>query len=257
MQEFTAPISGDYKLEVWGASGGNMEDFNVGAKGGYSIGYKNLNSSNSLYVCVGSHGNDNSSITGGTGGYNGGGKGGDGFVITIDNYKGGAGGGGATHIAITSNRGELKNYKDNLQEICLVAGGGGGAGKLGYSNGFGGGINGGNAISSSDKYTIIGATQTTGYAFGQGQDGKTKTVAYPAGAEGNGGGGGGFYGGLACQEEKEYSVCSGAGGSGYVGSVINGSTIAGDQSFPSPSGGTEQGHLGNGYAIISWISPRL
>ena len=35
--------------------------------------------------------------------------------------------------------------------------------------------------------------------------------------------------------------------------LTNASTIAGNASFPSPSGGTETGHSGNGYARISKI----
>ena len=258
MQTFTAPISGNYKLEVWGAQGGTYfrsEHKTFGAGGGYSIGYRKLNISDKLYICVGAQGGDSyvNNTTGGNGGYNGGGKGGDGY----SGYGGGGGGGGATHIAITSNRGELKNYKDYyLSELLVVAGGGGGAGVT-ASCGRGGGLNGGDAHSGHNVYTIQGANQTSGYAFGQGQDGKTKTTKAYWGVEGNGGGGGGFYGGPACQTEGSNSNCGGAGGSGYIGGLTNGTTIAGDQAFPSPSGGTETGHEGDGYCIISWISPSL
>ena len=253
MQTFTAPLNTNYKLEVWGAQGGgwNISDgyHDLGGKGGYSIGYKNLSISNNLYVCVGSKGNGNSGVTGGNGGYNGGGKGGNGYDV----YTGAGGGGGATHLVIMSNRGELKNYKDYYQsELLLVAGGGGGCG-FGRIGGFGGGLNGGDAISQGDN-VISGATQTSGYAFGQGQDGKTKTIFGSGGAQGNGGGGGGFYGGPASQQEGEKSCCPGTGGSGYINTTLitNGATIAGDQTFPSPNGGTETGHEGNGYCIITW-----
>lgn len=244
MQEFTAPLNTNYKIECWGAQGGNYNN-SLGGKGGYSIGYKSLGASNNLYVCVGSKGSSNSGNTGGNGGYNGGGNGGNGF----DFYSGAGGGGGATHIAITSDRGELKNYKNYQQELLLVAGGGGGS--CGRNPGVGGGLNGGNAI-NNNTYTLSGATQNTGYAFGQGQDGKSKTVYGDYGAEGNGGGGGGFYGGYASQEQGEGSNCGGAGGSGYVGDVTNGATIAGNQVFPGTSGATETGHSGDGYAIITW-----
>ena len=64
---------------------------------------------------------------------------------------------------------------------------------------------------------------------------------------------------------------AGGGGSGYVytsasvinyptGCLLNGSfyltnaqTIAGNQSFPAPSGGNETGHSGNGYARITLV----
>ncbi|WP_024990758.1 glycine rich domain-containing protein, partial [Segatella albensis] len=250
-QTFTAPLNTTYKIECWGAQGGNNNK-ELGGKGGYSIGYKSLGASNNLYVCVGSKGSSNSGHTGGNGGYNGGGNGGDGFANNSASYSGAGGGGGATHISITSDRGELKNYKNYQQELLLVAGGGGGRAATNSKCGVGGGLNGGNAYSANDVYTITGASQNTGYAFGQGQDGKSKTVYGNSGAEGNGGGGGGFYGGYASQEQGDESNCGGSGGSGYVGDVTNGATIAGNQVFPGTSGATETGHSGDGYAIITW-----
>ncbi len=244
-------------MECWGASGGKAGQWEHGGNGGYSIGYRSLTTTDKLYVCVGEKGSYSSGSIGGIGGYNGGGNGGYGYQSSVQ-YTGGGGGGGATHIAITSNRGELKNYENYyLAELLLVAGGGGGGATHIANAGVGGGVNGGNVNNYGNTYTITGATQTSGYAFGQGQNGKTKTASNGWGAEGNGGGGGGFYGGPASQKTGDLSDCGGAGGSGYVGSVINGTTIAGDQTFLSPSGGTETGHSGNGYAIISWISPSL
>ncbi|WP_161624567.1 glycine rich domain-containing protein [Segatella albensis] len=254
MQTFTAPLNTTYKIECWGAQGGDIHSngyYDLGGKGGYSIGYKSLITSNKLYICVGSQGSSNSGNTGGNGGYNGGGRGGNGFN-DYRNWPGGAGGGGATHIAITTNRGVLKNYEDYQSELILVAGAGGGMGAYGPIAGVGGGLTGGDAFSNRELYTIKGATQTSGYTFGQGQNGINKTQAVDCDAEGVGGGGGGFYGGLTCLETGRYSDCCGAGGSGYVGGVTNGATIAGDQTFPSPSGGTETGHSGNGYCIITW-----
>ena len=79
------------------------------------------------------------------------------------------------------------------------------------------------------------------------------------------GGGGGWYGGgLHCD--------SAGGGSGYVytsatasnypsGCLLNSTyylsnaqTIAGNKSFPSPTGGTETGHSGNGYVRITKLT---
>ena len=236
VQTFTAPSATTYKLEVWGAQGGSS-----GGNGGYSVGNKTLSSSNNLYICVGSAGGNYSGNNGGSGGYNGGGKGGTGFQGGYSwTIAGGGGGGGATHIAITNNRGVLKNYVNNKNEILIVAGGGGGNGH-GQLAGTGGGTNGGNAISSRNTYTISGATQTSGYAFGQGQDGKTKTQAGDNGAEGNGGGGGGYYGGPTIQNVGTGSNCSGTGGSGYIGGVTNGTTTAGVSE-------------GNGKALITWMT---
>ena len=84
----------------------------------------------------------------------------------------------------------------------------------------------------------------------------------------SGGGGGGWYGGGAPGSNDHGG--SGGGGSGYVytsstasnypsGCLLNSSyyltnaqTIAGNQSFPSPtSSSNETGHSGNGYARIT------
>ena len=72
--------------------------------------------------------------------------------------------------------------------------------------------------------------------------------------EGSGGGGGGLYGGYAPQDNGNCTV--GGGGSGYVNTKllnVNAKTIAGIQSFLSPSGVSETGHAGNGAALITWL----
>lgn len=48
-------------------------------------------------------------------------------------------------------------------------------------------------------------------------------------------------------------LCQEHGGSGYVGGVENGETIAGNLSFIAPNGESEIGHAGNGYARITFI----
>lgn len=59
--------------------------------------------------------------------------------------------------------------------------------------------------------------------------------------------GGGYYGG-----QGGY-ISSGAGGSGYIGSLVSAQTIAGNTTMPNPSGGTMTGNAGNGYARITLI----
>ena len=255
VEEFKTPVAGEYKLECWGA--GNLYN-----GGGYSYGDISLKSNTLLYVCVGAKGNSYKGITGGKGGYNGGGDGGNGVPT---NFNGGTGGGGATHVAFSS--GLLKEleavYK---QKLILVAGGSGG-----YSNGsvggFGGGSEGGKpvglAVYASNHTLIVplrygtAANQNSGYKFGEGQQGMTKSVYGNGGAEGGGGGGGGLYGGLSPQETGDGSNWTGGGGSGYVNTSLltNAKTIAGDTKLPSPNGGTEEttGHSGDGACIISWF----
>jgi hypothetical protein len=227
-------------LEVWGAQGGGN-----GGKGGYAIGRKNITVSGNLYLCIGQQGGlYNGYIAGGAGGYNGGGKGGN----SLNNsFLAGDGGGGATHIAITTNRGVLKNYKNYSSEVIIVAGGGGGACQW-RNNGFaecaGGGTSTNTVYSHENTYSISGATQTSGYAFGEGQSANAKTGG-SCGSEGNGGGGGGWYGGFALNltnTSANNSNCSGSGGSGHINTsyIYNGTMSNGVQS-------------GNGKALITWM----
>ena len=90
------PYTGKYKLEVWGAQGGNANSSRQpGGYGAYSVGVANLTGGQEIYIGVGGQGASN---CGGacSGGYNGGGS--------AKYYSGTtAGGGGATHIAINNN----------------------------------------------------------------------------------------------------------------------------------------------------------
>lgn len=219
IQTFTAPATGIYKLEVWGAQGGighNTDDddddiWYSGGKGGYSYGYAYLEANTTIYVGVGGAGSDSKVST--AGGYNGGGS----QSYSGKQYRGGTGG-GATHIG--KSNALLKNTSSY---VYIVAGGGGGASD--HSNGgAGGGTSGssGSGISGASS----GGTQTSGYSFGQGGSGGNYA----------GGGGGGYYGGYGGRQSS-----SGAGGSGYIGGVTDGFTVNGQQT-------------GNGKATITYVS---
>lgn len=123
-QEFTFPVTGKYKLEVMGASGGprtpvqrafnwyHNKDFNPGL-GGYSSGYKDFNAGDRVALFVGGRGE--ASLDEGVnpniihkGGFNGGGNGSVGplaWGYANPNWRnwGGAGGGGGTDIRPVSN----------------------------------------------------------------------------------------------------------------------------------------------------------
>ena len=123
-QEFTFPVTGKYKLEVMGASGGPRtpvqrafnwyynKDFNPGL-GGYSSGYKDFSAGDKVALFVGGRGE--ASLDEGVnpniihkGGFNGGGNGSVGPLAwgnTNPNWRnwGGAGGGGGTDIRPVSN----------------------------------------------------------------------------------------------------------------------------------------------------------
>ena len=123
-QEFTFPVTGKYKLEVMGASGGPRtpvqrafnwwydKDFNPGL-GGYSSGYKDFNAGDRVALFVGGRGE--ASLDEGVnpniihkGGFNGGGNGRVGplaYGNANPNWRnwGGAGGGGASDVRLVSD----------------------------------------------------------------------------------------------------------------------------------------------------------
>ena len=186
-----------YKLECWGAGGGGKDD-RKGGNGGYSVGYLLMDVGTVIYVCCGKAG-----VYGAGYGYNGG---------TTDVsanptfWYGVALSGGATHFARMD--GELKNIgESNKSKVLIVAGGGGSNAPNGYG-GAGGGLTGGDGENQSGT----GATQTSGYAFGQGQKGYSTSDGY------GGHGGGGWYGGKGGGWAGTYNH-GGGGGSGYIGGV--------------------------------------
>ena len=262
VQEFIVPETGNYKLEVWGASGGsltksnpNVTDNYNGGHGGYSTGEIELTAGEKLYIVVGGKGTG-ATTTGQDieGGYNGGGS-----VVGNASYNHmTASGGGATHIARANNRGELKNYADYKNEILIVAGGGGGArDQINHENaarwghgGAGGGLVGKGAISSNGtidaltQLSELAGSQTTGNSFGQGGLGSSQS-----------GGGGGFYGGYSGNYSDVIYAGAGSGGSGFLSSELSKKqSISGENQMPNYSGSEIMtGNKGNGYARITYI----
>lgn len=258
VQSFVPECAGRYKLEVWGAQGGDGGPSNKGGKGGYSYGILNINDSTNLFIYVGGAGKGSSSTSASTtelkGGFNGGGS-------SYQTTGSRGSGGGSTDIRIN---------QDSLYARVIVAGGGGGnlyhQGNS-YKAGAGGGTTGGNGDVG------IGATQVaagTGYkdytigGFGYGgyrPSSNTSTVC---------GGGGGWYGGG--------SGNGAGGGSGWIYTassfstwqsgnasdaskwllnsnyyLTDASTVAGNTSFTDPDGTTVTGHASNGYARITYL----
>lgn len=266
VQTFTAPVDGEYTLEVGGAQGGGESDLE-GGKGGKSTGKVTLKKGETIYLYVGQSGSNNYGTASGT--YNGGGAAGGVF---------GTAGGGATHIAKTQ-RGELKNYANHKEDVLIVAGGGGGASadynKNKSTGGYGGGTTGsqgGQFPSGAAYYMDVragGGSQTSGGCagkthaivnitegssgnhhydwtmsgnkglFGQGGSGKKYNgynTSYSGYTDNYGaGGGGGWYGGGSTVENG-----GAGGGSGYTGGVTDGSMQTGVNE-------------GNGYAKITYI----
>ena len=229
---------------MWGAQGGGCRLQGVlysnGPKGGYSYGKISLSANNKIYVAVGGKGTNGTGNADASGGWNGGGKGS--WERKDDETAGG--GGGCTSIQTTlKSDGQLKNYSSvKTTEVLIVAGGGGG---LMFTDsdtknnfGIGGGTNGGK---SNFEGKI--ATQTSGFAFGQGMN-YTDTGHYSTepGDYGIPGGGGGWYGGFTSytnQANGDKNLNAG-GGSGYVKSTL------------TEKGTTSGIRTGHGHSIITW-----
>ncbi len=239
--EVTLP-RGTYKLEAWGARGGQYSSVKPGY-GGYTYGtYTFTETSKTIYIYVGSVGtNGNSTNRTKAGGYNGGGAG----------VRYGSGGGGATHFATRDGLlSSLNSYRSN---VLIVAGGGGGSQARQGGNGGGGSRNGVKCPSSSygtggcgggtskahgDPLSSHSSGSQSG-SFGQGGPGLK-------GGDGNGGGGGGggYFGG--CGVTSDGSVVDdkgGGGGSGYINTT-----------YISGGNGTSGAQNGQGSARITAIN---
>ncbi len=253
--------AGLYYLQVWGASGGKSTHATRGGNGGYSAGTITLSATTTLYVVVGGQGVIGTA-TRTAGGYNGGGASGGNTGVNDT-----ATGGGATHIATAT--GLLSSLSSNKTAVKIVAGGGGGGGCSNTIGGEGGGTSG---IAAVDTQSYGGpggpGTQSAGGAAGSnssaGTFGKGGDSGYSQAWPG-GGGGGGYYGGGG-GGNMSGGGCAGGGGSGYIGGVTsatvnsvayNAQCIAGNASQPSTSGGTQTGHVGNGYAKITCLNQAI
>ena len=273
---------GRYKLECWGAQGGNSNQSNGtygnGGKGGYSTGILNVSTNTTIYITVGGQGQNGVFNTRTAGGFNGGGDG-----YGTHNFGVGGVGGGASDISLTSpvfshSSYFINNIRDtnSLLSRIIVAGGGGSAGYDVSNNAANGGAGGGTTGQdglSNRVYHGTGGKQTTFGTGGSSEEPNRYSVQakFGCGASASnstdvapGGGGGWYGGGLHCD--------SAGGGSGYVytpttasnypsGCLLNSAyylsnaqTIAGNQSFSSPTGGTETGHSGNGYVRITKLT---
>ncbi|MBR1416361.1 MAG: hypothetical protein IJ572_00895 [Bacilli bacterium] len=224
-QEFPVPISGIYKLEAWGAQGGDATNSYAGGYGGYSTGIVRLSNNDTLYINVGGQGTSiYHSDTVIAGGYNGGGSARS--INDADVYVGA--GGGATHIATSS--GLLSSLENDKNSILIVAGGGGGAVKF-SSDYYGvGGAGGGKQGEKATVKNVSNYTYPIGSATGGTQEaggnymttcGGSQCYNSQSGSFGKGGGainvrmpggGGGYFGGASGGRH------GGAGGSGYIAS---------------------------------------
>lgn len=273
-REYVAPYDGVYQIELWGASGGNAPGIhnNVGGKGAYVKGNVSLTKGTTLFINIGGQGenannmgiHDDGNKRPSMGGYNGGGN-----VVGYGQCVG-AGGGGATHVALVS--GLLSTLSGQRDKVLMVASAGGGA-SLDNNNRttFEGSGGAGGILKGYDGKTV-GNTQCLAYGATQSSGGRSCTTSiygYFGGSNytgssveiDGGGGGAGYYGG-------GNSICSGGGGgSSYINEntiftslnaeylINNIVTYDGEsKDMPTHSGkSTMTGNSGNGYAKITYL----
>ena len=251
-QIFTAPVTGTYQVDLYGASSGYFvySWSNSAGKGAHTTGDIYLKEGTKLYVYVGGHGGngyyDGQDLEGmskyfSTGGWNGGGNG-----MYQNTTWFSSGGGGATDIRYVS--GEWNDFS-SLKSRIMVAGGGGGFSRYSYSCGTNnadtcyGQSKGGDAgtlvgsngtINNNTTITYLntaaGGSQTSGGkgtfrndiasiyngkdgTFGSGGNGN---VSSPTKDSRGGGGGGGYYGGGGGGHNWQNGWSSAAGGSSYI-----------------------------------------
>jgi len=209
-QTFIAPVTGYYKIELWGASGGGTS----AGKGAYTKGEITLNQGTPLYLYVGENGETDQHVV-----FN------NGNQSRLRSYNDKAGymyaGGGATDVRITS--GEWDDFNSLKTRIMVAAGGGGMQTYYATLNGgAAGGLTGYNgAVSGSDGRITTGGTQISGGQNGLGTHSvqinnagfgiMTNFSHIVAGA----GGGSGYYSG-GTGAHGSSTVGSGAGGSSFI-----------------------------------------
>ena len=267
---------GKYKIELWGAQGGNARYQNTnniregsGGKGAYVSGEVSFVGTTKLYLYVGGQGEDQTAInrTVSKGGFNGGGNGGV-ELNDPDNPESGAGGGGATDIRLYNT-----NDTRGLQSRIVVAGAGGGGCSTNNTHPTlqtAWGASGGKCFGFNSTIYGEGGTQESGI-FGKGGDGYGSAEPKDSGAA-SGGSGSGYYGGTTSHVENEPYEYGGSGGSSYISGYegclninetsnsVHYSTIYftnstmkcfEDEDFLDQYGNKEEGHFGNGAAKIT------
>ena len=222
---FNVPVSGEYKLETWGAQGGTSTV--RGGYGSYTSGKIDLHKDEKIYVYIGENYNGYKNSYS----YNGGGSG---TYSTVTESNKGYNGGGASDIRYFGNY--IPSETDLLWDseiglnsrIMTAAGGGGSNNNYEIIGGNGGGLVGysGNFVNKGTDSIVVptGGTQVSG---GLGTHSNTNLPfmgifgaggyysPYSSSYVYAGGGGGGYYGGGAGGAGSSI-IASAAGGSSYI-----------------------------------------
>ena len=245
IQEFTAPVNGNYLIKLWGADGDSdmgsktygvneqsvPHTTGIGGGGGYTQGIIHLEQGQTIYLALGFR-NDMS----GKRSYNGGGKG----LGASYGYRSGGGGAASAYLSEQGN-GEINAYQNAQDQIIMIAGGGGGAEDFfapswqNYYCNFNVCITsiGGSGGSNPTSGTSSGGIGSGGnYQFGIGED----YASYENSS--SGGGGGGLYGGRSANNTS-LVLRGGTGGGGL--SYINEAIV-------------KDGHMTNGESVnYQWV----
>ena len=253
VQTYTVPYSGKFKIEAWGAQGGqgaNRSTTYAGGYGAYTAGEIDLVAGDVLYLYVGcqapAHNWASAEIS--DGGWNGGGAGGA-YSNGNNSYAAG-GGGGATDIALvpsnltTDSQGRtIRSMESYASRIMVAAGGGGGAPNR-YNDGQAGGglsVIGRKVYNGTTAFTVNGGNQTSGYAFGYGLSGNTTSITRI------GGGGAGYWTGYNDLNPPAVTgPLEGVGGTSYISGHTGAVAVAG--------AGTSNPRTVNGLACVTGIT---
>ena len=247
--------AGVYKIECWGASGGDSGGY-FGGRGAFVSGVINFQSNIVLYINPGGSGKLDKLP-----GFNGGGRGNTHFGILQPS-------GGGTDVRIRDN---------DIYSRIIVAGGGGGAvfyrGSYQANGGDAGGLIG---YQGTPKGPTADNSRppAAGTQVGSGDGG---TFGY-GGSDLYSGGGGGYYGGGHSYSITS-SISSASGGSSYISGhegclwvnretsftdngfyFTNTIMFDGKDTFLSPDGEEEIGHTGDGYVritVLELITPKI
>jgi len=251
IQEWTVPITGTYRIEAYGAQGGNRDG--AGGEGARMRGDFSLNLGDIIFILVGQEG----SISIEYGGTNDGGGGGGGTFVVKKSGSGVSNAQTADILVIAGGGGgKTGSYSDNVNEGRTTTDGGdtynngggtnGGGGDDGQTNGPAAG---GGGFLTDGQNTSYGTGTNGGKSFLNGGKGGTGTAgsAGDGGKGGFGGGGGGWHnslcrsGGAGGYSGGQGGTWSGVKGGGGGGSINNGSNT-------SNSAGAREGH---GQVIIT------
>lgn len=272
-QTFVVPVSGKYKIEIWGNQGGNSSYW--GGKGGYTAGNIELTAGDAFKIYVGECDYSSNYIEG----WNGGGRGGAYYSspgagsidVRLLHFEGNHSF-NVVDVATDSNPFIGLTGDEDTDPRIIVGGGGGGQGandngyRLVGDGGYAGGLIGGQgAKNDNPNGGGGGGTQTEGgarntatgnYVSGltdgsAGRGGNTAT-----GGTSSGGGGGGWFGGGGATWYSRNTGSGGGGGSSHVNSTLFTEIIykAGNEEFTAPDGSNETGHSGPGLVRITLIS---